>query len=137
MDELINISTPEELTDKLLATNDQQEINQIINMFNLNLKKKEAIRSATYADLQDKVTTEISERLNKRSAEFSNKELLDCLTAFDTISSKNKVDSIEVPKIAIQNNINVQGDALDAMSRQKIQKYIESVLSQTSEGNNG
>lgn len=124
------MSNKKPLAKQLLNTTDQQEITKIINLFNLDLKKREAIRASTYSDLQDVVTKEISNRLTKRSGEFSNKELLDYLTTFDNIVNKNKVDKIDVPQIAIQQNINISGNdvTLDRSSRAKIQEVINAIL---------
>ena len=60
--ELLNLQG-EELRQKLLQSKNPEEIDDLVNLFNLNIKKKEIIRADIYSDLQDKVTDQIGKRI--------------------------------------------------------------------------
>ena len=54
-EELLNLDS-EGLRQKLLQSKNPNEINDIVQLFNMNLKKRELIRADVYSELQDKVT---------------------------------------------------------------------------------
>ena len=54
-EELLNLDS-EGLRQKLLQSKNPDEINDIVQLFNMNLKKRELIRADVYSELQDKVT---------------------------------------------------------------------------------
>lgn len=39
-----------------MSTTDESEINQIVSLFNLDMKKKDIIRASKLSDLYDKIT---------------------------------------------------------------------------------
>lgn len=123
------------LDNKLLQATSESEINEIVQLFNLNMKKKDVIRANKLSDLQDKIAEQISARIDKHAGEFSNKDLLDYLNAIQNILSKQNFDeSIQVPQIAVQNNtvnVNIE-DSLSRESRQRIQEAIKSILNSQS-----
>jgi len=49
-DQLLNLSV-EDLRNKLLSTTDNQELTDLVSLFNLNLKKKEIVRADVLSDL--------------------------------------------------------------------------------------
>jgi hypothetical protein len=143
--EILTIDTPTEtLEDKLLSAEDVDEIKDIINMFNLNIKKKNIIRTNKLNELQDKISDQMTQRIDKKAGEFSNKDLLDYFKVLqDTINkSDNNLDGVDIPSIQInqnQVNINVK-DELDKDSRDRVADAVNSILakikqSQPDEGN--
>ena len=62
---------------QLQDANTKDDIEQILNIFNLNLKKKELLRLSKLSDLQDTITDQVQKRLDRYSDEFSNKDLID------------------------------------------------------------
>lgn len=54
MDELIKLDNVE-LRNKLKNSMNQEELSEIINIFNVNLQKKEIIRADIFSDLQNKI----------------------------------------------------------------------------------
>lgn len=54
MEELIKLDNVQ-LRDKLAKSTNQEELSEIVNIFNANLKKKELIRADIFSDLQDKI----------------------------------------------------------------------------------
>jgi len=135
----VSLDTPiEELEEKLLSENNIDELNNIINIFNLNIKKKDMVRTSKLNDLQDKITLQMQERLTKNAGEFSNKDLLDYFKVLqDTISkSDNSLKDIDTPAIQInQQQINLgTEDELNRESREKVKSFISKILSES--GNN-
>ncbi len=131
-EEVIDLSTSiEELENKLLTENDIDKLNNIINVFNLNIKRKDMVRTSKLNDLQDKITAQIATRLEKNAGEFSNKDLLDYFKVLqDTISkSDNSLKSIDTPAIQInQQQINIGTDKLNRESREKVKNVVSQIL---------
>ena len=132
--EIVSLATPQqELEEKLLTETNIDDLQDVINIFNLNMQKKNILRSSKLADLQDKVYKQMSERLENKADEFSNKDLLDYFrTIQETISkSDNTLDKINIPAIQIQQNqlnVNVSSDELNRESRAKVLDVIQSIL---------
>ena len=132
--EVISLSTPQStLEEKLLTETDIDELQGIINIFNLNMQKKNILRSSKLSDLQDKVYMQMAERLDNQADQFSNQDLLSYFkTIQDTISKNdNTLDKINIPAIQIQQNqlnLNVSSDELNRESRARVLDAIQSIL---------
>ena len=132
--EVVSLATPQDkLEEKLINETDVEELKSIINLFNLNVQKKNILRSSKLSDLQDKVYEQMSERLDKKADEFSNQDLLSYFkTIQETISkSDNSLDKIDIPAIQIQQNqlnVNVNAEELNRESRAKILDAIQSII---------
>ena len=128
-----DIKTNDELVNQLITTNDSSDIENIINLFNFNMKKKNILRVNTYNNLLDKVIDEVVERFDKHSDEFSNKELLDYLNSIQTFAyNKQDLTDVQVPSITLNtinmtNNIN-SFDSIDIDSRKRIQDAIQNII---------
>lgn len=132
-----NISN--ELIDKIVTTNDKDELQSLYQQFNINNTKKNAIRIAELNQLLDKVNKEATERLTKRPEQISNKEMLDYMNAIGNQIERSQkiVDGIkDITAVQINNthntvNINV-GDnttaCLNKESRDKITNVISFIL---------
>ena len=122
--------TTKELGDKLIQSNDSQEVNDIVSMFNTIMQKKELIRVSALSDLQDDLTQQISKRVQKNSDCFSNKDLIDYFKAIQgVLDSQKNGGQITTPQIAIQNNVIVNDDAkLSKESRDRITDFVKNVL---------
>ena len=121
-----------DLKNKLIATTDKKEIEDIINLFNLDIIKKNAIRTSVYSDMIDKIIDEMGERIEKYPGQFSNKDLLDYLTAMQGSLNKTQVDSSSVPIIAVQNNNIINLDPLSGFNREskdRMRDVLKSILS--------
>ena len=128
--ELMLLSTAE-LEEKLLQETDVDEMEQIINMFNIISKKKDVVRVNRLNELQDKISNQMIERVDKKAGEFSNKDLLDYFKVIqETIrTSDTSMDSVKPAAIQInQQNINIGEDSLSRESRDKITNAINSIL---------
>ena len=133
-EELLNLDS-EGLRQKLLQSKNPDEINDIVQLFNMNLKKRELIRADVYSELQDKVTDQIGKRIEKNSDTFSNKDLLDYMNSIQSILNKqDKQENNSIPTIAIQNNLTInQSDELSKDSRDKIKDVIQAILKKQQE----
>jgi hypothetical protein len=123
----------EELNNKLIAETDESKINDIINMFNVNIRKKDILRASKLSDLQDKISEQMSERIIHKANEFSNKDLLEYFkTIQDTIenSSDLATDAPVGIQINQQNNVAVYNDKyyLNKESRDKVLSAVQSIL---------
>ena len=121
--------TPEE---KFLTTTDPEELQPIIDMFNLNIKKKNMIRANRVVEIQDKITSQIEERINKHADEFSNKDLLDYYKTMES-TLKNDPGETELPTIRINqtNQININGSeqqGLNRQSRERVANVVRAIL---------
>lgn len=118
---------------KILQEENINELQDLIDLFNLNLKKKDIIRSAKLSEVQDKIVDQISKRIDNRPDEFSNTDLLNYhKTVQDTLSkSDNTLENVNVPNIQInqQLNINNDSDVFNTESRKKIISAVNEILS--------
>lgn len=127
--ELVNIS----IDQQILEEDDPEELQELIDMFNLNMKKKDIIRSAKLSEVQDKIVDQMSKRIENRPDEFSNADLLNYHKVVqDTISkADNTLESVKVPSIQVNQQINLNNsetDSFDKESRQRILDAVNSVL---------
>lgn len=128
----INAITPvNELEEQLLLAETNSDIKQIIDIFNLNLKKRDIIRASKLEDLQDLISDQMKLRLEKRAGEFSNKDLVDYFKAINDTLSRTNTDSSSVPQIQV--NQNTQVNITDSIisnknSRDKILDAIRATI---------
>lgn len=130
--EKITAVTPaSDLEAKLLAAESNLEIKQIIDIFNLNLKKRDVIRASKLEDLQDLISDQMKLRLEKRAGEFSNKDLVDYFKVINDTLSKTNTDSSSVPQIQVNQNTQVNitdGIISNKDSRDKILDAIRATI---------
>lgn len=122
---------------KLINANSKKELEDIVAVFNLDIAKKNLLRSAVYSDIVDKVIEEMSKRVEKTPGQFSNKELLDYMSALQAQLSKNTLENKELPNIAIQQNIvNVNSPLsdFDRESKDRMREALKSILMSTKQG---
>ena len=131
-EELQANNLPEEVS--LINETDPTKLRQLIDIFNLNIRKKDIIRATKLSALQDRVVNEMSERIINHSDNFSNKDLLDY---FKTIQdTQNKTDTsidnvnIRIPTIQINHNeVNMNSDSvLSRESKNKVSQTVQKIL---------
>jgi len=135
----MNDITDKSIEQQIIEEEDVDELQDLINLFNLNLKKKDIIRSAKLSELQDSVVDEMSQRVQFSPEEFSNSDLLNYHKIIqDTLSkSDNTLDSIDVPTIQINQQVNInnaENDSFDRESRQRILDVVGTILASADEG---
>lgn len=120
------------LENKLLTSEDSNEVQNIINIFNANIKKKDVLRALKISDLQDRITEEIDKRISYRGGEFSNKDLLEFYKTLQTTLDNTAYGGkdLSVPSIQINSNtINLDSaSSLNRESRQKIFDVVQSLM---------
>ena len=132
----LSLSTPQaELEQLLMSGEDANELKNIIDIFNLNLKKKDLLRSNKLSDIQDKISEQIALRIDKRANEFSNADLLNYFKVVQDIITRadDSLGEVKVPNIQInqQNNVNIDIDSarkLNKESRDKVVDAVQSIL---------
>ena len=125
----------EDLTRQLQAASNPQEFNDLVSQLNAEMKKQELIRTAVFSDIQNKITAQLKDRLDKHADEFSNKDLVTYLTAVQNILDKSAQAQANTPAIAIQQNVVNVGVSDDVQhmskeSRDKIKDAVDYILSQ-------
>lgn len=136
MDNKLTFNTPiDQLQSKLLTCTDATQLQQVVDLFNLNIRRKDVLRTGKLSELQDRVTEQMEARIVDHADEFSNKDLLDYFKLIqDTIDkSGNIITQENIPAIQInQQNVNIQvGDTkLSSQSREKVMDRVRDVLAQ-------
>ena len=128
---LVTLDTPtEELEERLLSENDSDEIKNIIDIFNLNIKKKNVIRTEKLSQLQDAISEQMRKRIENNADAFSNKDLLDYFkTIQETVDKSDMYSEVKVP-VQINQQINISTDnELDRASKEKVLAAINAILS--------
>lgn len=129
----INLSN-EELEQRLIDETDIDNMKNIINLFNLNIKKKDIVRTAKLNDLQDKVYDQMNKRLTHKADEFSNADLLSYYKTIQESINKSDttLDKVDTPAIQIvqnQLNINQENDELSRESKKKVIDLVQKFMS--------
>lgn len=129
--ELVN--QEDNLEDKLINELDADEVKNIIDLFNLNIKKKNVIRANKLSELQDSISNQMIERVEKNADAFSNKDLLEYFkTIQQTLqTSDTSSENVKVPVQITQTqiNVNVEEPTLDRQSKQRVLDAIKAILS--------
>lgn len=128
--ELVNQG--DNLEDKLINELDADEVKNIIDLFNLNIKKKNVIRANKLSELQDSISNQMIERVEKNADAFSNKDLLEYFkTIQQTLqTSDTSSENVKVPVQITQTqiNVNVEEPTLDRQSKQRVLDAIKAIL---------
>lgn len=128
----------QELSDRFLTETDPKELQTIVDMFNLDMKKKNMLRTTRISEIQDNIVSQIFERVSSRPDEFSNSDLINYFKVMQETLLKNPAET-ELPQIHInqnnQVNINMEsnGLVLNRMSRERVANAIRNILNQTQE----
>lgn len=122
----------DDLITKLLGTSDVDEAKEIVDIFNLDIKKKDVIRASKYSDILDKITSQIDTRLTFAPDSFSNRELIEYVKTMQGSLKETLDTAVEtIPTIQINKNelnLNLTEDALNRESRERIAEAIKGIL---------
>ena len=128
----------QEVSERFLKETDPKELQTIVDMFNLDIKKKNMLRTSRISEIQDGILNQIFERVSSRPNEFSNSDLINYFKVMQETLLKNPTET-ELPQIHInqnnQVNINMEsnGPVLNRMSRERVANAIRNILNQTQE----
>lgn len=129
----------EELVEKIVDEQDSDKLKDLVGLFNINQSKKNILRADIYSKLLDKISIQMVERLDKKSGEFSNKDLLDYLTAVRTAIDKSDIapENINMPIIQNNTQVNVNIDSgLNRESKERIIDSVRAILERAKNNNN-
>ena len=122
------------LAQQLIDEKDVDASKNIVQLFNFNLSKRNALRILKLNGLYDSITDQMIERFQKRSGEFSNSDLLSYLQTVENSIEKSQKSLSQVdeqPTIVQTNNTQVNFNVLDGFnddSRDRIANAIKSIL---------
>lgn len=118
------------LEKELVKEENIDDINRIVELFNLNLQKKNIIRSAKLSDVQDKVVDQIIQRIELEPEEFSNEDLIKYHKIIQETLDKTDttMDNVKVPTIQINQQVNVDKIMFDSDSRKRILSAVNDIL---------
>lgn len=122
------------LAQQLIDEKDIDASKNIVQLFNFNLSKRNALRILKLNGLYDNITDQMIERFQKRSGEFSNSDLLSYLQTVENSIEKSQKSLSQVdeqPTIMQTNNTQVNFNVLDGFnddSRDRIANAIKSIL---------
>lgn len=108
-----------------------EELKSYVDMFSLNIAKKNALRVAKLQNLLDAVTDQALVRAEKHPGEFTNKELVDYMKVVQEQinNSQKSLETIgEQPVIQINNQKNEVNITMDSgLSRESKNKVIDTI----------
>lgn len=125
---------PDDMLDSIMKEEDLDNLKDIIKLFNLNMKKRDILRSSKLSEVQDKVVEQIAARVEDRPDNFSNDDLLKYYkTIQDTIAKTDtSLDKLETPTIQVNQQINV-GTEFNTESRKRILDTVNQILKSSQE----
>ena len=127
-------TAPDDMLDSIMKEEDLDNLKDIIKLFNLNMKKRDILRSSKLSEVQDKVVEQIAARVEDRPDNFSNDDLLKYYkTIQDTIAKTDtSLDKLETPTIQVNQQINV-GTEFNTESRKRILDTVNQILKSSQE----
>ena len=121
---------PKDIEKYILEEENLDDLNDIVKLFNISLKKKDLIRNSKLSEAQDKIVDQITTRVSERPDNFSSEDLLkyyktiqDSLTKMD-----GSLDDVKVPTIQLNQQINIGQEEFDRHSRKKIIETVNKIL---------
>ena len=125
----------ENLVNDIIEEDDIERTKQLLNLFNVNIAKKNTLRVLKVDQLLDKVTDEALKRVEERPDEIANKDLLNYATvaqnqidkSMQIIKSVNETPAIQLNQQNIV-NINTVGQELSKESRERVLSVVTEIL---------
>ena len=127
----------DDLEDEILNSNEPEELIDIIDLFNLNLQKRNIIRNRKLSDVQDKVVERMLEKIQDEPWEFSNSDLIKFHKAIQETITSSSVDKESIPAIQVNQQINVTTPEFSRESREKILSAVRDILNNKASENSG
>lgn len=129
----------EDLVSKIVEEQDSDKLKDLVNLFNVNQSKKNIVRAEVFSRLLDKISLQMVERFDKKPGEFSNKDLLEYLTAVRTAIDKTDIlpENMNIPIIQnnTQVNVNIDNNELNRESKERIANAVTSILARLKANN--
>lgn len=124
------ISDPKDIEQLILSETDLDNLNDIINLFNISLRKRDLVRNSKLSETQDKIVEQISNRVAEQPDDFSNDDLLKYYKTIQDslVKSNTSLDDIKTPTIQLNQQININNDEFDRESRMRIIDTVSKIL---------
>ena len=133
-----NKTDTEKLVDQLINEEDIDKAKEMINLFNINMAKKNTLRVLKVNELLDKVNDEAIKRIDESSDLIRDGDLLNYMKAaqLQIDKSMENIKSInDVPPIQLNQdnsvNINIGDTELSKDSRERVLKAVQEFLMQS------
>ena len=129
----LKVTTPlNELETLLMNENDPDKIQDIVDLFNVNLRKRDIVRSVKLSEAQDRVVDQMLDRVTHEAEGLSTKEIIMYHDTIQKTLDKSTTNISNMPQIQI-NNINVQDEApkFNKESRSKIVNTVNTIIKQS------
>lgn len=142
LDKLSKSGDLSEIAHAIRDESDPDKINGLIELFNINAKKKNIVRASKVNELLDVIAAEMSERLETQPTTFTNDVLLSYWKVLEESSGKLSGETVPQDKNLIsltQNNqVNiVTNSELNTQSRKNVTEAVRKILQNiSSEQNN-
>lgn len=124
-----------DIAQQLIDEQDPTKIKDLTNLFNLNSQKRNVVRVLKLNDLLDKVTDEVSSRVEEMPELLRNEDLVKYMQVAEqaidrATKSLNSVEEIPTIQLQQNNQFNINMDSgLDRESRQKVTDAVSAILS--------
>lgn len=126
----------EEIVADIVKEQDSEKLKNLITLFNSNQSKKDIVRNNVFSILMDKISGQMLERFEKNPNTFSNKDLLDYLNTIKNVrSNKIDADSIDIPIIQNNTQINVKVETLSRESKERVIDSVNAILNRLKNNN--
>lgn len=126
----------EEIVADIVKEQDSEKLKNLITLFNSNQSKKDIIRNNVFSILMDKISGQMLERFEKNPNAFSNKDLLEYLNTIKNVrSNKIDADSIDMPIIQNNTQINVKVETLSRESKERVIDSVNAILNRLKNNN--
>lgn len=133
-EDLSLVTEPKDIEKLILEEDNLDDLKNIVDIFNINLKKRDLIRNSKLSEVQDKIVSQIASRVEDRPDNFSNDDLLKYYkTVQETLSKTNtSLDDVKTPAIQINQQLVVK-DEFDRESRKRIIDTVNKILQASKE----
>ena len=120
-----------DITNQIISENDPSKLDELSQLFTLNQKKKQIVRTNKLSNLLDKIDDTIVYRLDSHASSIEDKDLIGYLRAAESsVRGLSDEEGVQLPKITINNtqNINVNSSGLNRESRAKVLDVVNQIL---------
>lgn len=117
-----------ELTNKIISENDPDELDKLTQMFSLNQKKKQIARTNKLSNLLELVDDEVISRFTGAPELIENDDLLKYWKTTQETIAQNNNDDQELPRVQINNTVNISSSGLNRESRAKVLEAVQEIL---------
>lgn len=118
------------LKEELTLATDTESVKKLVDVFNMNIKKKAIVRASKYSELLDGIADQMERRVKETPDQFSNDDLLKYATSLQSVIEKSTNETVaNLPTIQLTNIENMSfGDQVDRESLDRIRDTLRAIL---------